>query len=394
MNNAEIKLTHIPFEKDTMKSMPTIAFNNFPVVYILHNDLGRPTAYIGESVHIRNRLRNHITDSEKQKKLDKATIIEHNHFNRSATYNIETNLINYFIADQKYKLLNKSQTTSPISHNYYEKEKYDYDIFNELWQKLMDEKVVSQSLESLNNKDIFKLSPYKELSESQLLLKEKILDFCLKHYHSDKKAVFFIKGDAGTGKSVVLSSTFNALQDYSVDDHSKFHKTENYLLVNHNEMLKTYSSIAESLPNLKKKNFMKPTPFINKSQSRNLNADITFIDEAHLLLTRPDTFNSYKGYNQLEDIIENSKITIAVFDEKQFLKAKSFWSEELMAASRKNIYFEEFILTDQFRIQARDDVVNWIDNFVEKRVLPIPDDTGEYELKVFDQAGEMMAAIE
>lgn len=394
MSEMALKLTYMPFDKATFGDIRASKFNDYPVVYILHRKNSKPTAYIGESVHIINRLRSHLKDPEKNKKLNEAIVIEHNQFNRSATYNIETNLINYFIADQKYMLLNKSQITSPISHNYYKKHRYDYEIFGELWQELMDKKIVSQSLETLNNKDIFKLSPYKELSESQLVLKQKIIDFCKAHYDTDKKAVFFIKGDAGTGKSVVLSSTFNALQDYSIDAHSKLHKSENYLLVNHNEMLKTYQSIAGSLPNLKKKNFMKPTPFINKATSGKLNADITMIDEAHLLLTRPDAFNSYKGYNQLEDIIAHSKVTIVVFDEKQFLKAKSYWSEDLIKSISKDISFEEFHLTDQFRIQAEDAVVKWIDNFVNKQVDPIPKNTGDYELKVFDSAADMMAAIE
>lgn len=394
MSAETIRLNYLPFNMNAIEKIKELGFNDYPVVYILHKHKAKPTAYIGESVQIRNRLRNHLNDQEKQKKLDQAIVIEHNHFNRSATYNIETNLINYFIADQKYMLLNKSQVTSPVSHNYYDKAKYDYEIFGELWQKLMDEKIVSQSLETLNNKDIFKLSPYKELSESQLLLKEEIIEFCKKHYNTDKRAVYFIKGDAGTGKSVVLSSTFNALQDYSVDKHSELYKSKNYLLVNHNEMLKTYQSIAGSLPNLHKYNFMKPTPFINQAESGKIFSDITMVDEAHLLLTRPDRFNNYKGYNQLEDIIKHSKVTIVVYDEKQFLKAKSYWSDDIIKNIAGDITYDEFNLTDQFRIQAEDTVVNWIDNFVNKKVEPIPDDTGDYELKVFNSAADMMAAIE
>lgn len=180
-----------------------------------------------------------------KKSLDKAVIISHDHFNQSATYNIETKLINYFIADQKYELLNKSQTTSSVTHNYYDKPKYDYDIFNDLWEKLKQDKLVDGTIEYLENKDIFKLSPYKELSESQIELKENILEFCKENIKHDKPAVYFIKGEAGTGKSVVLSSTFNAIQDLSKDEHSKLKDTKNHLLVNHEEMIKTYKTIAE-----------------------------------------------------------------------------------------------------------------------------------------------------
>ena len=222
----EVNTEIIPFKRETIKELKSMDYNNYPVVYILHNNSKKLKAYIGETVQIRNRLNNHWKD--KKKTMDKAVIISHNHFN------------------QKYELLNKSQTTSSVTHNYYDKPKYDYDIFNDLWEKLRQDKLVDGTLEYLENKDIFKLSPYKELSESQIELKENILEFCIENIKHDKPAVYFIKGEAGTGKSVVLSSTFNAIQDLSKDEHSKLEGTNNHLLVNHEEMIKTYKTIAES----------------------------------------------------------------------------------------------------------------------------------------------------
>lgn len=390
----EVNTEIIPFKRETIKELKSMDYNNYPVVYILHNNSKKLKAYIGETVQIRNRLNNHWKD--KKKTMDKAVIISHNHFNQSATYNIETKLINYFIADQKYELLNKSQTTSSVTHNYYDKPKYDYDIFNDLWEKLRQDKLVDGTLEYLENKDIFKLSPYKELSESQIELKENILEFCIENIKHDKPAVYFIKGEAGTGKSVVLSSTFNAIQDLSKDEHSKLEGTNNHLLVNHEEMIKTYKTIAESLPNLLKKNFMKPTTFINDVNKGKITSDITLVDEAHLLLSREDPYNQYRGENHLKDIIQSSKVTIIVFDEKQFLKLKSYWSEDLVKEIGKDIDARvgEFQLTNQFRIQADDEIVDWIDDFVNKKVRPIPDSSDKYELEVFDNAGEMFDLIQ
>ncbi len=390
----EVNTEIIPFKRETIKELKSMDYNNYPVVYILHNNSKKLKAYIGETVQIRNRLNNHWKD--KKKTMDKAVIISHNHFNQSATYNIETKLINYFIADQKYELLNKSQTTSSVTHNYYDKPKYDYDIFNDLWEKLRQDKLVDGTLEYLENKDIFKLSPYKELSESQIELKENILEFCIENIKHDKPAVYFIKGEAGTGKSVVLSSTFNAIQDLSKDEHSKLEGTNNHLLVNHEEMIKTYKTIAESLPNLLKKNFMKPTTFINDVNKGKITSDITLVDEAHLLLSREDPYNEYRGENHLKDIIQSSKVTIIVFDEKQFLKLKSYWSEDLVKEIGKDIDARvgEFQLTNQFRIQADDEIVDWIDDFVNKKVRPIPDSSDKYELEVFDNAGEMFDLIQ
>src|SRR5699024_9652237 len=54
----------------------------------------------------------------------------------------------------------------------------------------------------------------------------------------------------------------------------------------------------------------------------------------------------------------------------------------------------EFQLTNQFRIQADDEIVDWIDDFVNKKVRPIPDSSDKYELEVFDNAGEMFDLIQ
>src|SRR5699024_8135761 len=118
---------------------------------------------------------------------------------------------------------------------------------------------------------------------------------------------------------------------------------------------KTYETISESRPNLKKKNFMKPTTFINQAKSGKIFPDITLVDEAHLLLSREDAYNNYRGDNHLKDIINSSKVTIIVFDEKQFLKLKSYWSEDLFKEISKDAKVETFELTDQFRIQADDE---------------------------------------
>ncbi|CAM4337285.1 DUF2075 domain-containing protein [Jeotgalicoccus halotolerans] len=394
MEEKNVEISTYQFNKTSISDLSSAKFNNYPVVYILHNDKKKSSAYIGETVQIRNRLNSHLKDSEKNK-LNTAVVVSHDYFNQSATYNIETNLINYFIADQKYQILNKSQITSAVTHNYYNKPKYNHDIFKELWEKLREDKLVDGTLEYLQNKDIFKLSPYKELSESQIELKENILNFCKRNINSDKPSVYFIKGEAGTGKSVVLSSTFNAIQDLSyTKDENDLQGTENYLLVNHEEMIKTYKAISDSLPNLKKKNFMKPTSFITASNNGKINPDITLIDEAHLLLSSEDAFNGYKGTNHLKDIIHNSKVTIIVFDEKQFLKLKSYWTEELFKDITQDANVETFELTDQFRIQADTSVVDWIDNFVARKVTSIPKSTGDYELKIFDDAGKMFEAID
>ncbi|AKQ75575.1 DUF2075 domain-containing protein [Bacillus licheniformis] len=381
------------FTQDHVNVVKAMHINNYPIVYILYNEKKKPTAYIGQTVQAARRLKNHI-DDEKRKSLNRFILIGHEKFHKSATYNIESNLINYFIADNRYQLQNVSQTRSREMHNYYQKPFYNENIFQVIWEKLRKEKIVNDSLENLRNKDIYKLSPYKELSPQQLDIKNKILDFCKERIQKEGNHVIVIEGDAGTGKSVLLSSLFNTIQDLAKSEDSFLKETDNYLLVNHSEMLKTYKSIANSLPNLKKKSFMKPTPFINEKTKTGATADIVLVDEAHLLLTKEDSYNHFRYQNQLDEIIKRSKITVVIFDPKQVLKIKSYWNERLLEEIINQYDAKTVKLTDQMRMNANPETIKWIDSFVEKKVLPFPTEDSSFELKIFEDAAAFKTAIE
>ncbi|TWK96249.1 hypothetical protein CHCC20327_0818 [Bacillus licheniformis] len=380
------------FTQDHVNVVKAMHINNYPIVYILYNEKKKPTAYIGQTVQAARRLKNHI-DDEKRKSLNRFILIGHEKFHQSATYNIESNLINYFIADNRYQLQNVSQTRSREMHNYYQKPFYNENIFQVIWEKLRKEKIVNDSLENLRNKDIYKLSPYKELSPQQLDIKNKILDFCKERIQKEGNHVIVIEGDAGTGKSV-LSSLFNTIQDLAKSEDSFLKETDNYLLVNHSEMLKTYKSIANSLPNLKKKSFMKPTPFINEKTKTGATADIVLVDEAHLLLIKEDSYNHFRYQNQLDEIIKRSKITVVIFDPKQVLKIKSYWNERLLEEIINQYDAKTVKLTDQMRMNANPETIKWIDSFVEKKVLPFPTEDSSFELKIFENAAAFKTAIE
>lgn len=392
MNELIFEQTKLNLENLNTIDIPQL--NNYPIVYILYNDQKRPSAYIGQTVQLIQRFKNHREDSKK-KNLSLSILIGHQKFNQSATYNIETNLINYFIADNHYELQNVSQTKSRIMHNYYQKSFYDQQLFRLIWEKLRNENIVRDTIENLTNKDTYKLSPYKELSSQQAQIKEEILDFCQRNINSHGKHVIVIEGDAGTGKSVLLSSLFNTIQDLVKDSNSPIHETNNYLVVNHAEMLKTYKNISRSLPNLKKKSFMKPTSFINEKIKTQYLADIVLIDEAHLLLTKEDTYNNFHAQNQLEEIIKLSKITVVIFDSKQVLKIKSYWNEELLREIIAPYHTKTVKLTNQMRMNATQNIINWINHFVSKKILPLPPvSDSSFELEIFDDPQNLKTAIQ
>ncbi|MFJ8090727.1 DUF2075 domain-containing protein [Lysinibacillus sp. NPDC095746] len=387
-----VEINTWPFNEKSLKSINNKeSYLNYPVIYLLKN---QKEAYIGETVAFKNRMRAHLKTNERQR-LDEMHLIHHEEFNRSATFHLETKLINYFLGDQKYKLQNKSQTVNNISHNYYNKKFYDRDIFKEIWQRLVDQGLVNNEQHVIENRDVFKLSPFKELSVEQLELKEKVIEICeqnISRSEEDKSFLFLIQGEAGAGKSVVLSSIFNTIQELSTDITSQLYDSKNYLVVNHDEMLKTYKSMASKLKFLKAKNFDRPTPLINRLKKSGEKADIILVDEGHLLLTRSDTYNNFTDNNQLEELMKLAKIVVVVYDESQVLKLKSFWKEATLDALMQQSDYEKYELKNQFRMRANEEVIEWIDHFKNKKISPIPNDK-EFELKIFDSLQTMHDAI-
>lgn len=250
-----------------------------------------------------------------------------------------------------------------------------------------------QNINIENNTAKKKLSPFQKLSSTQEKLKNDILEFCKAH-QKDEHAIFVIEGDAGTGKSLVINSIFNDLQRMARGnlEGDCFSGKENYLIVNHPEMMKLYTNISEDFPYIRKKDFERPTTFINKMNKLKKRADVVLIDEAHLLLTRPDKYNRFNQNNHLEEIIKLARIVIIVFDEKQVLKFKSYWNKNTLSKILNGFPVKTFYLTDQFRMHANVDVLEWIKNFCLKKVTTFPKKQ-DFDFRCFDDAQEMYELI-
>ena len=239
-----------------------------------------------------------------------------------------------------------------------------------------------------------KLAPGHRLTLEQQKLVNHIEHFAIQYLHSSKPAIFTIYGDAGTGKSVVLSQLFFDFQQLAAKKKSPLYKTHNFFLVNHPEILKVYKKIAGNEKHVLKKNFNRPTSFINRMHKRHSHADITIIDEAHLLLSEGDHFNNFYQKNQLREIINCSQIVILVFDRHQVLRTKSFWNLNRLHQIIKPYINDSYHLKHQFRMTASDDLIRWIDNFTDGHLTPLPNNARyHYDFRVFNDAEKMRKAI-
>lgn len=247
----------------------------------------------------------------------------------------------------------------------------------------------------MSNAAVDKISPLLPLTTEQSELVERLLAFATTHIQTDGPAVFTIYGDAGTGKSVVLAHLFNQLQTLArTHPTNPLTGTENYFLVNHPEILKVYREIAGQQPHLFKKDFQRPTSLINQINQGKRHADVLVIDEAHLLLSQADHYNNFYGTNQLTSLMATARVIIVVFDETQVLRMKSYWTESRLEHLLASVPHNSYRLTHQFRMQASDELVSWINDFTHQRLHPLPATDGtQYDLRVFNDAELMRQAI-
>ena len=364
---------------------------NFPTVYI-HNwqDSGDFEVYVGESNDIFKRTRQHydaaVDKSKWQRKLmekdARLFIIGHEHFNKSLTMDIENRLMHYMMSAERVKHVHNLRDNPQTS--YYPVEELD-EIFGRIWRGLRKEnKELFPTESAIKDSAIYKASPLHKLTKEQKDARELILQKVSKALENgETRQLIFIDGEAGTGKTVLNSSTFYELYCQAEEEEKTL---KCYLLVNHDEQITVYEQIAEKLGLTAKygKVVSKPTTFIN-NHSENDPVDVVFVDEAHLLLTQGK--QSYHGENQLKDIIARARVTVVMFDENQILTTEQFWEAQILEHYRNQAKAAEnhIVLDKQLRMQADLVTMDWIDSFTKKGQLKeIPHTVDGYQIKVFD----------
>lgn len=381
---------------------------NFPIVYI-HNWKNKDNyeVYVGESNNIFQRTKQHYSkmtsEDEWQNNLSdgKANlyIIGHEHFNKSMTLDIENRLIHYLMSAERIKKVHNGRSNP--QNRYYPIEELNY-IFTKIWRKLRkDNKEIFPLETTIKDSAIFKASPLHKLTEEQQKSKELIIEKVIKALKNDERGqLIFIEGEAGTGKTVLNSSTFYELfcryEEAKNNNEDLIDETSNcFLLVNHDEQITVYNQIADKLGLTDKYGQVvyKPTSFINKYSIDNP-VDVVFVDEAHLLLTQGK--QSYRGNNQLEDILKRARVVVVMFDEDQILTTEQYWEDELLE-KYKNIAIKNgnyIKLENQLRMHANEDVIEWINSFTKEGIIrQLPADLGDYEIKIFDTPEELEEQI-
>lgn len=395
---------------DAVKDVPAKSklLFDYPVVYLVYkkNKKNMYDVYVGETNNIRQRTRQHLIEDPKNRndwadfrasKDVNMVVIGHDLFNKSLTLDIENQMMLYMSGVSSVENLNNRREND--QNKYYTEDDRD-DIFSRVWRKLrkLDDRLFPLE-RIIRDSALFKASPFHKLTPEQFEAKNLVQDRITNVLLAGKEdQLILVQGEAGSGKTVLLSTIFYQLFQYShSNDHPQFSDLKMNLIVNHDEQLKVYRDILIKLGITDSKDqdtVSKATRFINNHDPKN-KIDIALIDEAHLLWTQGK--QAYQGKNQLDDIMKWSKVTVAIFDPKQVLKTEEYLEKFDIQSIRDKAHSQGNLieLKNQLRIQADDQTIDWIRAITDLRrqLLPFHPDSKGYDLKVFDDAAEMYRQI-
>ncbi|NJB87284.1 hypothetical protein GGR26_003064 [Lewinella marina] len=385
----------------------------WPLVYILSNG-DKKQAYVGETADVLSRLDTH-QKHEKKQKLTTVHLISSSFFNKSATLDIESNLIQYMAADGQFELMNGNLGIA--NHTYYQKQAY-WSVFTSIWDNLQGAGLAKHSLDHIDNSDLFKYSPYKSLSREQSAGLVKIL----RSLAFDDGRNIVIQGGAGTGKTILAVFLFkllnSSLQDLNFKEFgeqeteigelvdlikSQYGDLSMGLVVPMSSFRKTLQNIFSGVGGLS------PNMVIGPADVANRRYDLLIVDEAHRLRQRVNLGAYFRSFDkaseklgldkmkhtELDWVLQQSDRALFFYDTDQSIKPSDV-SAAAFESLKSNPTTKIHSLQSQFRAQGGNDYVAFIDGLLQKQ---LPDDHPKflhknYELKLFDSLADMVARIQ
>jgi len=371
--------THL-FDKNSYLNFKNKTFGtNWPVVYILSND---KRVYIGESTNVSQRLYQHFQNEEK-KIFKNVTVIAHDDYNKSATLDIESKLIEFFAGDGGRKLTNRNGGMR--KHDYYERPKYEA-RFEQIWADLIKNGFVTQTLDHIKNKDLFKFSPYKSLTEDQLFVASDIESSVIKRDSSTS----IVHGGPGTGKTILAIYLYKHLKE---DESTKHLKVG--FVIPMMDLRKSIKKVFTTIEGLRAGDVMGPSEVLKDEY------DVLIVDEAHRLKRRQnlgaeigsfDNNNNKLGLGQegtqLDWILHASKHQILFYDERQSIKPTDVRSNDI-----KLLCTKEYQLETQHRVNGGPDFIEALADFCDDNKVNTKFKLKNYTFKLYDSIHEFYSDI-
>ncbi len=385
----------------------------WPLVYIISDELSRE-AYIGETTDAVSRMLAHLKN-DKKKRLSVVHLITSEVFNKSATLDIESNLIRYFSGDGYFTLINGNLGIA--NHTYYQKNEIYWNLFKDLWKRLQKEGLAKNSIEFIDNSDLFKYSPFKALTgeqmESIILIMQSLLN--------KEKNTIVIEGGAGTGKTILATYLFKLLNsdldiftfrefgdktleilELAENLKNKYPNPQMGLVIPMSSFRQTIKKVFSNVKGLNAKMVIGPAEVTDKDY------DILIVDESHRLRKRVNLgayfgafdkaneklkLNKYTG-NELSWMLKQSLKQIFFYDVNQTIKPSDVDAEDFKdLKSKKSTVVHR--IKSQFRVSAGTNYVELVNTLLSHNTNVISKlyQFKNYEFLLFDNLGQMIKLI-
>lgn len=417
MTSSRVK--RVPFVPESVKTLALLdaRYSNWPVVYTLN---GSRDVYVGESVNLAARMRQHLATPEKQH-LDDVRVILDETFNKSVCLDLESQLIRLLAGDGKYRVLNRNDGIT--DSDYFDRARYR-EKFDEIFEELRNAKIFERPVAEIMNSDLFKLSPFKALTPDQAIAIEDILDGLFQDLDADRPSTIVIQGDPGTGKTIVGIylikllrdiATASATEDISGDSMFAEFFLEGYrelladlrvaLVVPQQSLRASIKQVFDRTPGLNGEMVLSPFQVGDGEES----FDLLIVDETHRLNQRANqasgVFNAkFKKINvrlfgsddsswtQLDWIIAKSRHQLFLLDSAQRVRPADLPTgalNELVKSTKAR--GRVYPLWSQMRVQGGADYVDYVRRILSPEPgvdVPFQQFPG-YEFRLFDDLGEM-----
>ena len=391
---------------------------NWPVVYTISND---NEIYVGETLNATSRLHQHLASSSKSG-LRHVQIILNSKFNKSVCLDLESHLIKYFAADGTHKVLNANAGITDA--NYFDRESYRAS-FDDLFQMLVDDGLLSRPVPEIVNSNLFKFSPFKSLTNEQAVVVSGIVEHLLAAIKGEGSQQVIVQGDPGTGKTIVaiylikllrdianlsveeLAESDSVFSDLFTGDNASFVRSLKIgIVVPQQALRKTLRDVFKLTPGLHQSMVLSPFDVADHVDM----FDLLLVDEAHRLGQRanqssPMQNKKFSALNmklfgedstsitQLDWVRKKSRLQVLLLDPAQSIKP----ADLPLATTREMIESAKaagshFRLYKQMRVMGGDAYLDFVRELFHASPMN-PTGLENYDLRFFEDFAEMRTEI-
>ena len=408
------------FSKKTVKSLASTDTKeeNWPVVYQIHKG---NRIYVGETTNLKTRMWQHLDNPEEIKLSGgEINVIFDEEFNKSAALDLESFLIRYFSGDNKFSVINRND--GMLDRDYYNREEYR-EMFEQIWENLRKLNIADKTIAEINNSELFKFSPYKNLNFEQLKVVTEVLMNIDESLSNQSKILSIIGGDAGTGKTIVvmyLAKLLADLQNFDqanddIDDESnfavffehnqRFKKLRIALIIPQSALCKRIRQIFSKV-GLGDANIQIYSP-LQFAQTDGI-FDITLVDEAHLLKIgishatqngkvkeiNRKLFGTPEGHTELDWIMHNSNNVVIVYSKTQRVRQINLTDADV-EKYKDDFTCRDYYLNKQMRSLGGESFINYINNIFSRSLHPADKEIfPHFEARLYSNLKDMVNEIQ